>query len=132
MTTSSVPMAMAAAQNVRVTDRALVVELRDGRVVSVPLTWYPRLAEGSPRERKRWELLGPGIGIHWPELDEDISVEGLLAGARSGESATSLNAWRARRNHATNPTPKSTVRARGDRAKTKSRSQPRVRVTTGR
>ena len=83
MNTSNGPMATAAAaQSVRVTDRALVVELRDGRVVSVPLTWYPRLAEASRRERKRWELLGPGIGIHWPELDEDISVEGLLAGAR--------------------------------------------------
>src|SRR3954469_18633321 len=98
MITSNCPMATtAAAQSVRVTDRALVLELRDGRVVSVPLAWYPRLAEGSPRERRRWELLGPGIGIHWPELDEDISVEGLLAGARSGESPRSLNAWRARR-----------------------------------
>src|SRR5438874_12133467 len=101
MPTSSVAMETAAAQNVRVTDRALVVELRDGRVVSVPLTWYPRLAEGSPRERRRWELLGPGIGIHWPELDEDISVAGILAGARSGESATSLKAWRARRRNPT-------------------------------
>jgi len=76
MNTSGVPPATAVkAQDVRVSDRALVVELRDGRVVSVPLTWYPRLAEASRRERKRWELLGPGIGIHWPELDEDISVE---------------------------------------------------------
>jgi Protein of unknown function (DUF2442) len=129
MTTSSVPMAMAAAaQNVRVTDRALVVELRDGRVVSVPLVWYPRLAEGSPRERKRWELLGPGIGIHWPELDEDISVEGLLAGARSGESATSLNAWRAsRRNQAR----KGTNARRGDRLKPTTRPRARSRTTTG-
>src|SRR3982751_1911821 len=113
MTTSSVPTAMAAAQSVRVTDRALVVELRDGRVVSVPIAWYPRLEEGSPRERKRWELLGPGIGIHWPELDEDISVEGLLAGARSGESATSLNAWRAGRRNSSGQARTSTARARG-------------------
>src|SRR6266545_7523379 len=97
MTTSSVVMETAAAQNVRVTDRALIVELRDGRVVSVPLAWYPRLAEGSPSERRRWELLGPGIGIHWPALDEDISVEGLLQGLPSGESEGSLNAWRAGR-----------------------------------
>jgi len=90
----------AAAEHVRVTDRALIVELRDGRVVSVPLRWYPRLAEASPRERRRWELLGPGVGIHWPDLDEDISVEGLLGGAASGESAKSLNAWRARRKQA--------------------------------
>jgi hypothetical protein len=87
MSTSSVATETAAAKNVRVTERALVVELRDGRVVSVPLTWYPRLADGSPGERRRWELLGPGIGIHWPDLDEDISVEGLLQGLSSGESA---------------------------------------------
>jgi hypothetical protein len=86
-----VAMEAAAVKNVRVTDRALVVELRDGRVVSVPLAWYPRLAEGSPRERRKWELLGPGIGIHWPDLDEDISVDGLLRGLPSGESIASLN-----------------------------------------
>src|SRR5438874_1132112 len=133
MTTSSIPTATAAAQNVRVADRALVVELRDGRVVSVPLTWYPRLAQGSPRERKRWKLLGPGIGIHWPELDEDISVEGLLAGARSGESATSLNAWRARRRrNSTGQARKGTRRGRGDRVNTKNESGAKSRVTTGR
>ena len=97
MSTSSIATEMAAAKNVRVTDRTLVVELRDGRVVSVPLAWYPRLAEGSPGERRRWELLGPGIGIHWPDLDEDISVEGLLRGLPSGESAASLKTWRATR-----------------------------------
>ncbi len=102
MTTSSVVMETAAAQNVRVTDRALIVELRDGRVVSVPLAWYPRLAEGSPSERRRWELLGPGIGIHWPDLDEDISIEGLLQGLPSGESATSLDRWRASRKRPAN------------------------------
>jgi hypothetical protein len=132
MNTSSDPATTAAARSVGVTDGALVVELRDGRVISVPLVWYPRLAEGSPRERKRWELLGPGIGIHWPELDEDISVEGLLAGARSGESATSLDSWRARRDDATNQRRKGPIRARGDHTKTKSRSQRRVRLTTGR
>ncbi len=94
---TSIATETATAKNVRVTDRALVVELRDGRVVSVPLTWYPRLAEGSPRERRQWELLGPGIGIHWPALDEDISVEGLLLGRPSGESEASLNRWRASR-----------------------------------
>src|SRR5262245_6148965 len=103
MTTSSVAPETAAAKNVRVTDRALVVELRDGRVVSVPLEWYPRLAEGSPRERRRWELLGPGVGIHWPGLDEDVSIEGLLAGLPSGESAASLDEWRARRKRSNQP-----------------------------
>lgn len=77
MTTSNLTDT-ATAKNVRVTDRFLIVELQDGRALSVPLDWYPRLAEGSTRERRNWRLLGPGIGIHWPDLDEDISVEGLL------------------------------------------------------
>ena len=101
MNTSSVATETAAALRVRVTDRALVVELRDGRVVSVPVAWYPRLAEGSRRERRRWELLGPGVGIHWPDLDEDISVDGLLQGLPSGESRASLDEWRAARKGAT-------------------------------
>jgi hypothetical protein len=113
----------AAARNVRVTDRALVVELRDGRVVSVPLAWYPRLADGSPRERRRWELLGTGIGIHWPDLDEDISVEGLLAGLPSGESAASLDEWRARRKGPANRTLQPTSRTRTVRTKSKKRAR---------
>ena len=76
MTTSSLVTETAAAKRVRVTDEALIVELRDGRSVSVPLKWYPRLAEGRPREQRKWELIGPGIGIHWPELDEDYSAFG--------------------------------------------------------
>lgn len=92
----------AAVKNVRVTDRFLIVELRDGRVLSVPLGWYPRLAEGSPRERRNWEILGPGTGIHWPDLDEDISVEGLLQGLPSNESSGSLNAWREARRRPAN------------------------------
>ncbi|MGQ0734535.1 MAG: DUF2442 domain-containing protein [Acidobacteriota bacterium] len=98
MTTSASPTApTAAVRTVRVTDDALIVELRDRRVVSVPLSWYPRLAEGTGSERRRWQLIGPGIGIHWPALDEDISVEGLLRGLPSGESAASLTRWRATR-----------------------------------
>jgi hypothetical protein len=118
MTTSIVPTETATAENVRVTDRSLVVELRDGRVVSVPLAWYPRLAEGSPGERRRWELLGPGIGIHWPDLDEDISIEGLLQGLPSGESLASLKQWRASRKRPSNQVLQPTSRARH---KTKSR-----------
>ena len=87
MTTSSPATEAPAAKRVRVTDEALIVELQDGRSVSVPLHWYPRLAEGRPSERRQWQLIGPGIGIHWPALDEDISVEGLLLGLPSGESA---------------------------------------------
>ena len=102
MTTSSLATQAAAAKRVRVTEHALVVELRDGRSVSVPIEWYPRLAEGRPSERRRWELIGPGIGIHWPELDEDISVEGLLLGLPSGESAASLDRWRATRQRPAN------------------------------
>ena len=123
MNTSGVATETAAAQSVRVTDRALVVELRDGRVVSVPLAWYPRLAEGSPRERRRWELLGPGIGIHWPDLDEDISVEGLLQGLPSGESRASLDEWRAARKRPANQALQPTSRARKTRAKPKKRSR---------
>ena len=93
MSTSSPPSETARVKNVRVTSRALVVELRDGRTVSAPLDWYPRLAHGTLRERQRWELIGPGVGIHWPALDEDISVDGLLHGRRSGESDASFARW---------------------------------------
>jgi hypothetical protein len=85
---------VAAAKKVRVTDQSLIVELTDGRAVWVPLRWYRRLEEGSHVERRRWELTGLGVGIHWPGLDEDISVEGLLRGLPSGESAASLDRWR--------------------------------------
>src|SRR5436309_6896328 len=102
MATSSLTTEAAAAKHVKVTEHALVVELRDGRSVSVPLKWYPRLAEGRPSERRRWQLIGPGIGIHWPDLDEDISVEGLLLGFPSNESPTSLQRWRASRRRSAN------------------------------
>ena len=93
MSISSPTIETATAQDVRVTSRALIVELHDGRTISVPVGWYPRLAHGSLRERQQWELIGPGIGIHWPALDEDISIEGLLQGLPSGESATSFKRW---------------------------------------
>jgi hypothetical protein len=101
MTSSSLATEAAVAKRVRITDDALVVELRDGRTVSVPLKWYPRLAEGRPSERRNWRLIGVGSGIHWPALDEDISVEGLLLGRSSGESAASLRRWRASRRRQT-------------------------------
>jgi hypothetical protein len=99
-TSTAVEAAMAKA--VKVTADALIVELRDGRIVSVPISWYPRLAQGTASERRRWELIGPGIGIHWPALDEDISVEALLLGLASNESATSLRRWRASRRRPAN------------------------------
>ena len=102
MTFSSLATETAEARHVRVTDDSLVVELRDGRTVSVPVKWYPRLAAGRPAERRKWQLIGPGTGIHWPDLDEDISVEGLLLGLRSSESAASLKRWRASRQQPAN------------------------------
>jgi hypothetical protein len=102
MTSSSLATETAEAKRVRVTGELLVVELRDGRTVSVPINWYPRLADGRPAERRNWALIGPGTGIHWPDLDEDISVEGLLLGLRSAESAASLKRWRESRRRPAN------------------------------
>ena len=88
------------ARHVRVTKDNLVVELTDGRTLSVPLEWYPRLKHGTPKEHKNWRLIAQGEGIHWSELDEDISVEGLILGKRSGESSLSIKRWLAERNQA--------------------------------
>ncbi len=93
MSSSASELRVALAQHVSVTDDALVVDLVDGRTVSVPLSWYPRLAHGTSAERSKWRLIGRGEGIHWPDLDEDISVAGLLAGWPSGESQNSLSRW---------------------------------------
>jgi hypothetical protein len=97
MTSSAIDETPVPVQDVRVTSKALEVSLRDGRTLSVPLEWYPRLAHGSSRERQRWQIIGDGIGIHWPDLDEDISIAGLFAGLPSGESAKSLKRWLASR-----------------------------------
>ena len=79
--------------SVDVTDEALTVELSDGRTLSVPLAWYPRLLHGAAEERANWRLIGRGEGIDWPDLDEDISVEGLILGRPSGESQRSFQRW---------------------------------------
>lgn len=81
------------AADVDVSDDELIVHLTDGRSISVPITWYPRLANGTPQERANWTLTGSGHGVHWPDLDEDISVEALLEGRRSNESSSSLKKW---------------------------------------
>jgi hypothetical protein len=81
------------AESVQFSEDSMTVHLDDGRALSVPLGWYPRLLHGSPQERQRFELIGDGEGIHWPDLDEDISVEGLLAGKRSAETDASLSRW---------------------------------------
>jgi hypothetical protein len=102
MTTSTPATDTATAKSVRITADALIIELKDGRAVSVPIGWYPRLAQGTLSERRRWQLIGPGIGIHWPALDEDISVKALLLGLASNESAASLRRWRASRRRSAN------------------------------
>jgi hypothetical protein len=90
----------ARATSVRVTDDALVVDLSDGRTVLAPLAWYPRLLHGTAPERNDHRLIGEGVGIHWPQLDEDISIEGILAGRRSYESKESFGQWLASRSPA--------------------------------
>lgn len=93
MTTSRVDLEVPAAENVRLTADVVEVELSDGRTISAPLTWFPRLLHATPAERSSWRLIGRGEGIHWPEVDEDISVEGLLLGRPSGESQESFKRW---------------------------------------
>jgi len=85
------------AAQVTVTDEKLVVDLADGRSFVAPLAWYPRLLHASPKERQNWQLLGDGYAIEWPDLDEHIGIEGLLAGRRSGESKISFERWLASR-----------------------------------
>jgi hypothetical protein len=90
-------VAVPAAQDVTVTEDTLRVDLTDGRTISVPLAWYPRLQRGSPAERANWRWIGREEGIHWPDLDEDVSVEGLILGRPSGESQASFERWLATR-----------------------------------
>ena len=85
------------ALSVMVGDDTLTVELADGRSLSVPLAWYPRLLHGSAEERGHWRLIAQGDGLHWPDLDEDISVKNLLDGKQSGESQRSFRTWLDRR-----------------------------------
>jgi len=82
MTSSAVELTTPLAQDVRVTEDELIVALVDGRTIMVPLAWFPRLLHATAEQRARFELLGDGEGIHWPDVDEDISVAGLLRGVR--------------------------------------------------
>ncbi|HSR70317.1 MAG TPA: DUF2442 domain-containing protein [Acidobacteriota bacterium] len=104
MSSSQIEIQEARARQVMVDDDALTVDLSDGRTVIVPLIWFPRLWHGSKKERGNCEIFGGGGYLHWPDLDEDLTVAGLLAGRRSGESADSLKRWlAARKKRSTNP-----------------------------
>jgi len=81
------------AKKISITNRSLTMKLADGRTITVPLEWYPRLLHGTEKERNNWRLTGDGEGVYWPELNEDICVENLLEGSPSGESQHSLQRW---------------------------------------
>jgi hypothetical protein len=106
MSFSSVETQGATALRVEVKEDTLAVELSDGRTVSVPLAWYPRLVHGSVGERNHWRLIAKGQGIHWPDLDEDISVGNLLLGKPSGESQRSFKTWLEKRKSKKRATPR--------------------------
>ena len=93
MNTLVTEIQVANGENIFVSEDALTIDLADGRTISIPLAWYPRLLHGTPDERAQWEWIGDNEGIHWPLLDKDISVEGIIAGRRSGESQKSLQRW---------------------------------------
>ena len=93
MTTLTTDLELARAVDANITDDTLAVDLADGRSLAIPLAWFPRLLNGSPEERQDWRMIGDGQGLHWERLDEDISIEGLLAGRPSGESEKSLKRW---------------------------------------
>jgi hypothetical protein len=101
MNSLNIPVREARAQRVAVTEDSLGVEFIDGRSISAPLVRYPRLLNGTPRERNNWRLIAGGEGIHWPDLDEDLSVEGIILGRASGESQSSLKGWLEARDAAT-------------------------------
>ena len=93
MNISAIEIEVPRTEDVEVTEDTLTLDLSDGRTISVPLEWFPRLLNATPRERNNWRLIGKGRGIHWEDIDEDISVEGLLAGRPSGESQESFKKW---------------------------------------
>jgi hypothetical protein len=118
MNSSTVEAREALATRVEVSEDTLSVELADGRTIAVPLAWYPRLAHATARERGSWRLLGGGRGIHWPAIDEDISVANLLAGQPSAESQRSFKKWLA-------------GRAKPSRSQKRSRAEPGTTADRG-
>lgn len=99
MPSAAETLALSRVLSVTVTDDTLSADLEDGRTISVPLMWYPRLAHGTPAERANFQISGAGYAVHWPDLDEDIGVEGLLFGRRSSESPSSFGQWLRQREH---------------------------------
>lgn len=97
VTISKIELQQVIGQDLHITEDSLVVRLSDGRTITAPIAWFPRLLYGTPAERSNWRFIGDGEGIHWPDLDEDVSVESLLAGRRSGETQESLRRWLAGR-----------------------------------
>ncbi len=92
-TSESDTVQLALAQSAHVTEDAIAVALADGREISAPLAWYPRLLHATTEERANLRLIGDGEGIHWPDLDEDVSIDNLIAGRPSGESQSSFKHW---------------------------------------
>ena len=119
--TSAPETVRALARDVKLSGATLTVSLSDGRTLSVPLAWYPRLLHASARERGRWRLIGRGEGLCWPELEEDLSVAGLVLGRPSCESPESLGRWLAQRRR---DRPAARARARGPSRR--NREAPRV------
>jgi hypothetical protein len=105
MSSSAIRVRTARVQTALVSDESLTVDLTDGRTISVPLEWYPRLVHATREERNNWRLVGDGEGLHWPDLDEDISVENILAGNPSGESQRSFQRWLKQRQEDRPPSP---------------------------
>ena len=97
MNISALEIVVPNAETVTVSEDTLSVNLSDGRTIAVPLAWFPRLVHASQKERNNWRLIARGQGIHWEDIDEDISVEGLLAGRPSRESQVSFKKWLNRR-----------------------------------
>jgi hypothetical protein len=98
MNTLAVNIELPNIKQVQITEDTLTVELDDGRTLSVPIAWYPRLQHATPKEKENWRLIGGGQGIHWESIDEDISVQGIIAGKPSGESQASFKKWLESRN----------------------------------
>jgi hypothetical protein len=100
MSTFKAEIRTARVETVTLDDEMLTARLSDGRTVSVPLTWYPRLLDATAEERNHWRLIGGGEGVHWPDLDEDVSADNLALGQPSGESQQSLQRWMESRHRA--------------------------------